>query len=74
MASTQTAVQAGGNHFTNVLDEVESAPAGQKADKLIGGIASQMQQSGQPQLQQWGAELRQIQAQLVQACKQQQGG
>jgi hypothetical protein len=57
------------NHFTNVIDEVESAPQAQRAEKLISGIAQQMQQSGNPTLQQWGTELTQVKTQLTKACQ-----
>jgi len=61
------------DHFTatSVVDQIESAPQNQRTEKLISGIAQQMQQSNNPQVQQWGAELQQSKSQLVKACQQQ---
>jgi glycyl-tRNA synthetase (class II) len=61
------------NHFTDVIAEVQKAPQNQRTDKLIEGIAQQMQQSGNAQLQQFGQELATARPQLVRACQQQQG-
>ena len=61
------------NHFTDVIAEVQNAPQNQRTDKLIEGIAQQMQQSGNAQLQQFGQELATLKPQLVRACQQQQG-
>lgn len=61
------------NHFTDVIAEVQKAPPNQRTDKLIEGIAQQMQQSGNPQVQQFGQELATVKPQLVRACQQQQG-
>lgn len=71
MSDTQTK-----NHFTNVIEEVENAPNNQKADRLITGIAQQMQQSSNQGVTslQWGQELQAVKSQLVKACSQQQGG
>jgi hypothetical protein len=60
------------NHFTDVIAEVQKAPQNQRTDKLIEGIAQQMQQSGNAQLQQFGQELATVKPQLVKACQQQQ--
>ena len=59
--------------FTDVIAEVQKAPENQRTDKLIEGIAKQMQQSGNTQLQQFGQELATAKPQLVRACQQQQG-
>jgi|SRR5580700_9640815 hypothetical protein len=59
--------------FTDVIAEVQKAPQNQRTDKLIEGIAKQMQQSGNTQLQQFGQELATAKPQLVRACQQQQG-
>jgi hypothetical protein len=56
-----------------VIAEVQKAPQNQRTDKLIEGIAQQMQQSGNAQLQQFGQELATAKPQLVKACQQQQG-
>jgi len=62
-----------GNRFTDVIAEVQKAPQNQRTDRLIDGIAQQMQQSGNAQLQQFGQELATAKPQLVKACQQQQG-
>ena len=61
------------NQFTDVIAEVQKAPQNQRTDRLIEGIAKQMQQSGNTQLQQFGQELTTAKPQLVRACQQQQG-
>ena len=61
------------NQFTDVIAEVQKAPQNQRTDKLIDGIAKQMQQSGNTQLQQFGQELATAKPQLVRAVQQQQG-
>lgn len=61
------------NHFADVISAVQQAPQNQRTDKLIQGIAEQMQQSANAQAQQLGQELASIRPQLVKAC-QQQGG
>jgi hypothetical protein len=61
------------NHFTDVIAEVQKAPQNQRTDKLIDGIAQQMQQSGNAQVQQLGQELATAKPRLVRACQQQQG-
>lgn len=58
------------NHFANVIDEVESAPKASRPDKVISGIAKQMTQSSNPQIQQLGQELQQVKSQLVSALQQ----
>ena len=61
------------NHFADVISAVQQAPQNQRTDKLIQGIAEQMQQSANAQAQQLCQELASIRPQLVKAC-QQQGG
>jgi hypothetical protein len=61
------------NNFTNVIAEVQKAPQNQRTDKLIEGIAQQMQQSSNAQVQQFGQELATAKPQLVRAVQQQQG-
>jgi hypothetical protein len=61
------------NPFTDVISEVQKSPQNQRTEKLIDGIAQQMQQSGNAQAQQLGQELQSAKSQLVRAC-QQQGG
>jgi hypothetical protein len=62
------------NNFANVISQVQQAPQNQRTEKLIDGIAQQMQQSGNAQTQQLGQELQSAKSQLVRACQQQQGG
>jgi hypothetical protein len=62
------------NNFANVVSQVQQAPQNQRTEKLIDGIAQQMQQSGNAQTQQLGQELQSAKSQLVRACQQQQGG
>jgi hypothetical protein len=62
------------NNFENVVSQVQQAPQNQRTEKLIDGIAQQMQQSGNAQTQQLGQELQSAKSQLVRACQQQQGG
>jgi hypothetical protein len=62
------------NNFSNVISQVQQAPQNQRTEKLIDGIAQQMQQSGNAQTQQLGQELQGAKSQLVKACQQQQGG
>jgi hypothetical protein len=57
------------NHFTDVIVAVQKAPQNQRTDRLIDGIAQQMQQSGNAQLQQFGQELATPKPQLVRACQ-----
>jgi hypothetical protein len=61
------------NPFSDVISEVQKSPQNQRTEKLIDGIAQQMQQSGNAQAQQLGQELQSANSQLVRAC-QQQGG
>ena len=61
------------NNFSDVISQVQKAPQNQRTEKLIDGIAQQMQQSGNAQTQQLGQELQSVKSQLVRAC-QQQGG
>ena len=61
------------NHFSDVISQVQQSPQNQRTEKLIDGIAQQMQQSGNAQTQQLGQELQRVKSQLVRAC-QQQGG
>jgi hypothetical protein len=62
------------NHFENVVSDIQKSPQNQRTEKLIDGIAQQMQQSGNTQTQQLGQELQSVKPQLVRACQQQQGG
>jgi hypothetical protein len=62
------------NHFSDVISQVQQSPQNQRTEKLIDGIAQQMQQSGNAQTQQLGQELQSAKPQLVRACQQQQGG
>jgi hypothetical protein len=62
------------NHFENVVSDIQKSPQNQRTEKLIDGIAQQMQQSGNTQTQQLGQELQSAKSQLVRACQQQQGG
>jgi hypothetical protein len=57
-----------------VISQVQKSPQNQRTEKLIDGIAQQMQQSGNAQTQQLGQELQSAKSQLVKACQQQQGG
>jgi hypothetical protein len=61
------------NNFSDVISQVQKAPQNQRTEKLIDGIAQQMQQSGNAQTQQLGQELQSVKSQLVRAV-QQQGG
>jgi len=60
------------NPFSNVVSQVQQSPQNQRTEKLIDGIAQQMQQSGNSQAQQLGQELQSVKSQLVRAV--QQGG
>jgi hypothetical protein len=60
------------NHFSDVVNQVQQTPQNQRTERLIDGIAQQMQQSGNQQTQQLGQELQQVKPQLVRAL--QQGG
>ena len=60
------------NPFSNVVSQVQQSPQNQRTEKLIDGIAQQMQQSGNSQAQQLGQELQSVKSQLVKAV--QQGG
>ena len=62
------------NPFSDVVSQVQQSPQNQRTEKLIDGIAQQMQQSGNAQTQQLGQELQSVKSQLVKACQQQQGG
>ena len=61
------------NPFSDVVSQVQQSPQNQRTEKLIDGIAQQMQQSGNSQAQQLGQEPQSVKSQLVKAC-QQQGG
>jgi hypothetical protein len=61
------------NNFSDLISQVQKSPQNQRTEKLIDGIAQQMQQSGNAQTQQLGQELQSVKSQLVRAC-QQQGG
>jgi hypothetical protein len=60
------------NHFSDVVNQVQQTPQNQRTERLIDGIAQQMQQSGNQQIQQLGQELQQAKPQLIKAL--QQGG
>ena len=60
------------NTFSDVVNQVGESPQNQRTERLIDGIAQQMQQSGNPQAQQLGQELKQVKPQLIKAL--QQGG
>ena len=62
------------SNFADVISQVQKSPQNQRTEKLIDGIAQQMQQSGNAQTQQLGQELKSVKSQLVKACQQQQGG
>ena len=61
------------SNFSDVISQVQQSPQNQRTEKLIDGIAQQMQQSGNAQTQQLGQELQSVKSQLVRAV-QQQGG
>jgi len=58
--------------FSDVVNQVQQSPQNQRTERLIDGIAQQMQQSGNQQTQQLGQELKQVKPQLIKAL--QQGG
>jgi hypothetical protein len=60
------------NTFSDVVNQVQQSPQNQRTERLIDGIARQMQQSGNQQTQQLGQELQQAKPQLIKAL--QQGG
>jgi hypothetical protein len=60
------------NHFSDVVNQVQQTPQNQRTERLIDGIAQQMQQLGNQQTQQLGQELQQAKPQLIKAL--QQGG
>jgi hypothetical protein len=60
------------NPFSDVVSQVQQSPQNQRTEKLIDGIAQQMQQSGNSQAQQLGQELQSVKSQLVRVV--QQGG
>ena len=60
------------NPFSDVVSQVQQSPQNQRTEKLIDGIAQQMQQSGNSQAQQLGQDLQSVKSQLVKAV--QQGG
>ena len=60
------------NHFSDMVNQVQQTPQNQRTERLIDGIAQQMQQSGNQQTQQLGQELQQVKPQLIKAL--QQGG
>ena len=60
------------NSFSDVVNQVQQSPQNQRTERLIDGIAQQMQQSGNQQTQQLGQELKQAKPQLIKAL--QQGG
>ena len=59
------------NPFSDVVSQVQQSPQNQRTEKLIDGIAQQMQQSGNSQAQQLGQELQSVKSQLVKAVQQQ---
>ena len=60
------------NTFSDVVNQVQQSPQNQRTERLIDGIAQQMQQSGNQQTQQLGQELKRVKPQLIKAL--QQGG
>jgi hypothetical protein len=60
------------NHFSDMVNQVQQTPQNQRPERLIDGIAQQMQQSENQQTQQLGQELQQVKPQLIKAL--QQGG
>ena len=60
------------NTFSDLVNQVQQSPQNQRTERLIDGIAQQMQQSGNQQTQQLGQELKQVKPQLIKAL--QQGG
>ena len=60
------------NTFSDVVNQVQQSPQNKRTERLIDGIAQQMQQSGNQQTQQLGQELKQVKPQLIKAL--QQGG
>jgi hypothetical protein len=58
--------------FSDVVNQVQQSPQDKRTERLIDGIAQQMQQSGSQQTQQLGQELQQVKPQLIKAL--QQGG
>ena len=60
------------NTFSDVVNQVQQSPQNKRTERLIDGIAQQMQQSGNQQTQQMGQELQQAKPQLIKAL--QQGG
>ena len=60
------------NQFSDVVNQVQQSPQNQRTERLIDGIAQQMQQSANQQTQQLGQELQQAKPQLIKAL--QQGG
>ena len=60
------------NTFSDVVNQVQQSPQNKRTERLIDGIAQQMQQSGNQQTQQLGEELKQVKPQLIKAL--QQGG
>ena len=59
------------SNFADVISQVQQSPQNQRTEKLIDGIAQQMQQSGNSQAQQLGQELQSVKSQLVKAVQQQ---
>jgi hypothetical protein len=60
------------NTFSDVVNQVQQSPQNKRTERLIDGIAQQMQQSGSQQAQELGQELQQVKPQLIKAL--QQGG
>ena len=58
-------------HFAQLAAQVQKAPQAQRTRTLIEGIANQMQQSGNPEAQQLGSELKARETELANACQQQ---
>jgi hypothetical protein len=52
------------NTFSDVVNQVQQSPQNQRSERLIDGIAQQMQQSGNQQTQQLGQELKQVKPQF----------
>ena len=58
------------NTFSDVVNQVQQSPQNKRTERLIDGIAQQMQQSGSQQTQQLGQELKQVKPQLIKALQQ----
>ena len=71
MAEAQRTATMPANQFAGVASDVQQSPPAQRTERLIDGIAHQMQQSGNTQCRQMGDELEAAKPQLVRALQQQ---